>query len=655
MQDFSEAQARCHHALDRLLHLAEQRNYKFDDYGTVWCPISVDADAPALKAPTGASFRGVLLHLYFPDGGENGLPMSLSAVAADILEFPNNDWLHSEFDRYARSRYRDTYEKDPSRCQPDERAFFDIYHQGGMDGKQLLRALATFDYFRVSPKSSNSYFYIPTSALRRNSDPRVAIPRSGASGATHRVSRSDLRHFLYLDVGAWSSPQRVPAQGSAAFGMISPDEVALWDLMAPKTNEHHPPVGRGAIVGDFLETGAHSLPGDLVFYARFFGDRFEMYRQGNAQRYHYRVPIPFTSASLMFLIPDLHLHMFPHSAADNFLEPWPGGQSLASYLGNLFDQIALFSRRHPVEVYQVGDCYELWESALLLCFAHGQGFGSLFTSIGASLSLSETLVEEYRDDLRREIASRKLDEIFSQRDVGKLLTVKWDDPSLRPIWLKMREAIERVQQISPKGRENRGARGLFTAQGRINADLADWTIVGGNHDSFVTDVTPIRRGVNDAIFIEHGHLRDAANAPAHILSGIFWTSLNAAAELKGVGDEAKNIEGNRREAFRNSAADTNLDPGYQYRKPTGTGPDHYSVIVTGHTHRQYVACLGEHPALPHHHETVAVFHETPWPGRSYSARLLHRGLDNVIASSSPAAWLSCRFAGALYGYAQRRK
>ncbi|HEY5285026.1 MAG TPA: hypothetical protein VIM14_19695, partial [Polyangia bacterium] len=610
-----------------------------DEHGLVWCPVSVNTDALKLKDISGTSFWAFLLHLYFPEGEEVGLPMSLSAVAANVLAFPANDWLKSEFEHYAQARYLEVYKKDPSKCYPDELAFFEIYGQGGMDGQHLLGALGTFDYFRISPQNVDSYIYVPTSAPRTNTSQRVGIPRSGASGATHKVNRADVPHFFYLDVGAWSAPQHVPGQGSAAFGMISADEIALWDLMAPVTGEHRVPAGSGTMVADFLNGGGRTLPGDLVFYARFFGDHFEMHRKGGVQRYHYRVPIPFAGDSMMFFIPDLHLHMFPHSAADNFLEPWPGGQSLATYLLTLFDQIGIYSRRHPVEVYQVGDCYELWESALLLCFAEGQDFSDFFTAIGATLSISQVLVQEYRDDLRREIATRKLDQIFTHHDVAKLGSVKWDAPSLRPVWTKMQEAIQRVQVVSESSIGKWRNRGLFTERGHLNADLV-WTIVGGNHDSFVTDVTPIRRGVNDAVFIEHGHLRDDKNAPETILTGVGLTGLSAVAELKGVGDEIKSFEKSRRKVFQDNAAGVNLDPNYRYRRSATSGPGYYPIVVNGHTHRKYVALLREHPALPKVPETVSVFHEDPWLTRPWhflnsmsDLRAIGRMLDNVVASS----------------------
>jgi hypothetical protein len=178
---------------------------------------------------------------------------------------------------------------------------------------------------------------------------------------------------------------------------------------------------------------------------------------------------------------------------------------------------------------------------------------------------------------------------------------------MKPIWLKMKEAIESVQVATENGRR------LFTPEGRINADLSNWTIIGGNHDSFVTDVTPLRRGINNAVFIEHGHLRDDKNGPTHMFNGVFWTGLGTAAELKGVGDEAKNVETSRRDAFLKNAADVNFKPDYEFRKPSGSGPDHYSIVATGHTHHQYVALLREHQSLPAKFETVAAFHEEPWP------------------------------------------
>ena len=103
----------------------------------------------------------------------------------------------------------------------------------------------------------------------------------------------------------------------------------------------------------------------------------------------------------------------------------------------------------------------------------------------------------------------------------------------------MRDAIQQVQVVG-KG-WNRG-RHLFKPNGDINANLRNWFIVGGNHDGFVADGTPVRCGINNAIFFEHGHLRDKENKPANIRNGLLLTSLSVIAELKGVGDEAKSLE-----------------------------------------------------------------------------------------------------------------
>jgi hypothetical protein len=186
--------------------------------------------------------------------------------------------------------------------------------------------------------------------------------------------------------------------------------------------------------------------------------------------------------------------------------------------------------------------------------------------------------------------------------------------------------------------------------------------VGGNHDSFVTDVTPIHRGLNDAIFIEHGHLRDPENCPEKMLNGIFWTGLNAAAELKGVGDEAKSVEKNRREIFRKNAYDVNFNPEYQYRKRPGSVPDYFPVVVTGHTHRRYIALMREHPSLPQQSETVTVFHEEPWPNRpwyflqaSTDPKLVYYALRDVGAYPALDHWLTARIAGALARHSRKRK
>jgi hypothetical protein len=640
--------------LDALMRLALQRNYKFDKYGTVWLPISVSQDASSLADPTGPSFLAVLRHIYFPLDYTGEPPSWFAAVGAKTVELPENEWLKSEFERQVRYRYREIYKKDAKQCLDLERTLFDEYAKDetrGMNSDQLLHALTTFDYFRIPPLKAASHFYIPTSTLRKNPGRRVPIARSGASGATHRLNQSDLRRFLYLDVGAWSSPQTRPGKGSAAFGMIGPDEVALWDLMAPKTQSHRPPSDSGTLVAEFLKSCNQNLSGDLIFYARFFDDRCKTYPQGNLQTHPYQVPVPFTANSVMFFIPDLHLHLFPNSAADNFLEPWRGGASLASCLIKVFDQIGNFSRAgHEVELYQVGDCYELWESALLLTFAHGLNFRQLFSATGLSLLFSQLLIDRCRDRLWQDCVHRGLNTIFSSGDLAKLQTLTWTDESLKPIWRKMKTAIQRAQVIQ---NSHGGQRSLFNELGRINhPDLSDWTIVGGNHDSFVTDVTPQRRGVNDAIFIEHGHLRDFWNSPATMLLGIALTGVSTAAEIKRVGDEAKGIEGSRRGTFLENAAKSSFDPKYEYSKPRGHGPEHYSIVVNGHSHRKYAALIEEDPRGMGGSQARLVFCEDPWPG--FHIPTLHELgsanhlFDDVNGNGGYWIWAATSFARLFY-------
>lgn len=632
MQTFAAAIDTYNAAQKKLLRLAADRNYVVADDGLVWCPVSVAKDARRLLRPGDVSLRAVIMELYLP-GIQDDIPVPLSSLLSRIIDFRDNAWLHDACERMVRGRL-DVYAKNRGALLPDERDYFDLYRQGALSSDELLHGLTTFDYLRIPQGDTDSYFFVPVGVPADSSGPRFRVPRSGASQSTHTVNTNRSQHFLYVDVGAWSGSRNAAGTGQAPFGLVSPDEVAIWDMMAPPSRVRLPDTN--GIAAEFLKQYGEVLNGSLVFYARFFGDHFEMYERGLRRRFQYSVPIPFTADSLMVLIPDLHLHMFPDSAADNFLDPGRGGASLATYLVSVLDYAASFSRAHPVELYQLGDCYELWESALLLCFAEGQGLASYFTGIGSALALPQRLIADYRDSLRRDIEKRGLDKIFSQQDVQALETQKWNAPGLRPVWKRIQRCIQqahRFKEIAPAGWSNRG---IFRPDGRLDVDLPDWTIVGGNHDSFVTNVTPIRRGVNDAVFMEHGHLRDDKNCPEKILSGIFFTGLNAVAELKGVGDQIKSFEASRRELFQKNAGSVNAQPDYPYRKPAGAGPGHYSLVITGHTHRQYVSLLSLDSRAPTSVHQTHVLHEQKWPSRPWyfveSASDLEaagRMLDNV--------------------------
>jgi hypothetical protein len=268
-------------------------------------------------------------------------------------------------------------------------------------------------------------------------------------------------------------------------------------------------------------------------------------------------------------------------------------------LYSLFDYLADFTSSHPVRLIQVGDLYELWESALVLLFANDDKLVDAFGTIG----FERHLLIRYREAIVRDIRRRGLDKVFSAADLKSLERQPWDSPTLKPVWQKMKDAIQRAHRITDVHGQDAG---LFKNDGHINADLLDWTHIGGNHDSFISDVTPRAFGTNKAVWVEHGHLRDPKNCPTNVSEGIFWTGANVIAEIKNVGDQAKGLESNRRPLFQGNAASTAENRAFRDKgRP-------YSVIVNGHTHRSYAALLTVRRDLPRDYEPIAVLYDQGW-------------------------------------------
>ncbi len=279
----------------------------------------------------------------------------------------------------------------------------------------------------------------------------------------------------------------------------------------------------------------------------------------------------------MFVIPDLHLHLYREYSADNFIEPWKGGRSLDLLVRSVFTVADKYSSDYAVKVVQVGDLYELWESAMLLLIALKPDWTGIIKSVGTAKALgfpvdSKKLVS-YILKLQKDSKDRKYDEIFSKTELENLSKLKWDDGQLKDVWKKMQQEIEKRY---PQ---------MFQAKktGRFDPDM-NQVIIAGNHDSFLGNPYTHELGVNKAVRFEHLHYNDEFNKPENMAAGQFMTALNLLAETLGLGDQAKALETSRRSQFVKDVARINWG-----RHKAGKNP--YELIITGHTHRAYAGII----------------------------------------------------------------
>lgn len=583
-----------HKALRKWSQKAMERNYQVDAGQVVWCPVQLPEVSQEYPNPKRSLLR-FLSSVYYP--GTDLQAGLVAGYAGRILKYEQNRWLESHVDFSIRALVKRGLDKLPA----EQRETFELYDQGVLTREQAVMLLVQDDLFFLEPSHDAYYIYVPTADPSEGDKSAGKMARGQAGKSANTIAkRQDWSHFLYLDVGAWSGG----GSGHAAFGIVTPDEVALWDILARSGAVTD---GRGlrpgGMVKAFWDKYHKVLGGSLVFYSYLVpNEGVCVIRQGTRHKYSYtpRIATPLTDNQMLVFIPDLHLHLFTGLAADNFVEPRKGGESLAYYLVGLFDYLADFTSQHPVELIQVGDLYELWESALLLLFAREQKFFDAFTKIG----FERGLMLMYRAALLREIQKRGLDKVFTSGDLINLEKQPWDSDTLQPVWRNMKRCIQEAHRFRDiHGREA----GLFDRTGRINAQLGDWTHIGGNHDSFVADIRPRAFGVNEAVWVEHGHLRDPYNCPAKMNSGIFLTGINVIAEMKRVGEEIKGLESDRRPNFQKNAAETAEQRAFRDKgRP-------YGVIVTGHTHRGYAALLRVRKDLPKDYEPVAVLYDQGWP------------------------------------------
>ncbi len=551
----------------RLLRNTHKKNLITDSDKYIWCPMKsgVFAKSNYFKQMgcDGRNFFDIIRYVYATDrlADINFDVDKMKPWAQIMANFGDNDWWIRDFQQYVETKYKKYMKGFPSQkitdLTPGEYWCLDVFHRNSII-YDLIFNLMAFGEIKTAPKFDNNYIYfrsVRTTEL------------DTAHSEKYVVKKSAHKTFFWLDVGTWSSPQsRKDENGSAMVGIMTPDEVALFDIYASK-KEMSKCLKRRPVKGTMATNIGNTLKklfgGGLVYY----------YDLTN----HKNIKTPVSNDEVVFVIPDLHLHLFREYSADNFIEPWKNGRSLDGLVRSVFTVADHYSSQYKVNVIQVGDLYELWESAMLLLMALKPDWTSIFKSVGTARALgipvdSKKLVN-YLLRIQKDARDRGYDKIFSKSEIDNLSKLKWDDGKLKDVWKKMQHQIERRYPL------------MFQAKktGRFDPDM-NQVIIAGNHDSFLENPYTHELGVNNAVRLEHLHYNDEFNKPENMAAGQFMTALNLLAETLGLGDQAKALETSRRAQFAKDVAGINWGRHKAGKKP-------YELIITGHTHRAYAGII----------------------------------------------------------------
>lgn len=472
-----------------------------------------------------------------------------------LFEFDENRWLIDNLKTYVEQKYEKYLLGWPNNSTGDlsfaEVMALNVFHDDH-DMDNLIRCLAGYGVLKTQPDWDSNYIYFRS---MKTSD------LSSENKKRYVVKKSDYKWFFWMDVGGWSP-------NSAIVGIVTPHEVAMYNIYGSSKDIatcHRKRPTSGTLASDILKSLGEALPGGAVFYQdlRNIGP----------------IKTPVTNDEIIFVIPDLHLHLFKGFSADNFKQPGSGDKPLDKVMANVLSVIDKYKSEKTLRIIQVGDLYELWESAMLLCIGLNPDWNCVnATFVEASIILPDLLrpdreeMVNYIKSIEAEAERRKLHEAFSKAELDKF-RLRWTDSSLKDGWKKIQQETEKLHQVLFK----KGTLGEFNIFGNK-------TIIAGNHDSFLGYNYTFEEGINSVIRFEHLHYNDEYNKPSNMEAGQFMTILNLIAETKGFGDQVKALETSRRPEFLRDVATINHER-YKQDKPM------YDLIITGHTHRAYAQLI----------------------------------------------------------------
>jgi predicted phosphodiesterase len=559
----------------------------------VWYPMRVGdfAEHHEIFGDDGRRLSTIIKYVYAPNRlcDRNFDTENAIEHAMELFKCKGNDWLIDKLRDYVKEKY-DPYfvEWPPKELYGDldiaEILALNEYHSGSKttnkdDMNNMICNLIGYGILHTQRDWDSNYIFfgpVPSSEINSQNEKKA------------QVKSPEYKRFLWMDVGVWS-------QHNAVVGIVTPHEVAMYDIYdSQKGNATRcrSRVTEGTLADQVLKLLHRKLGrGRTVFY------------QDLKQIKPIKTPV--LDNEVIFVIPDLHLHLFKGYIADNFRQPF-SGRSLDEILEKVLSVITEWvdTGKTQVKIIQVGDMYELWESAMLLCIGldsdleRENRLTKAFTLAMAAYSFGQSWLathlrpplvmpppslggmRKYVESIEAVVRREKLDKILSKSELNKLRlpwTISKGDniatnPAIKDVWKKMQRKIENLHQT------------LFKANTGKFRTWDNQAIIAGNHDSFLGHAYVIEYGLDDVIRFEHLHYNDPYNKPSNMEAGQFFTALQLIAETLGIGREAKALEKNRRSSFLRDAAKINWDR-YCRGKPM------YDLIITGHTHRAYAQVI----------------------------------------------------------------
>jgi len=608
----------------RLLKETHKGNLVIEGY-YVWCPIRVgDFAKRRHMGKDGRRLDKIIQYVYaqrrlFDKNFSIHDAINWSEI---LLDFDENEWLRGNLENYVKKKYEKYLEEWPNDSTGGlsfaEVMALNVFHDD-RDLENLIKSLIGYGVLSTQSDWDSNYIYfrsVKTSELGLENLKKYV------------VKKSDYKWFFWMDVGAWSS-------NSAVVGIVTPHEVAMYDIYSSK-NCSRP--ASGTLAAQILNSLGEVLPGGTVFYQNLKNIK--------------PIKTPVTNDEVIFVIPDLHLHLFKGFTADNFKQPGSGEKPLDEILATVLSVIDKYTSKVSLRIVQVGDFYELWESAMLLCIGLNPDWDfveltyltahSLWSQLPLALKLAikppnKKEMIKYINAMKAEAKRRKLDEVFSKPELDKL-RLPWTvgkgenvktNAQLKDVWKEIQKETEKLHQALFKK----------ATKGKFNIDC-NQTIIAGNHDSFLGHVFAHEDGINKVIRFEHLHYNDPYNKPSNMKAGQFMTILNLIAETLGFGDKVKALETSRRPDFLRDVATINWE---RCKK----GKPMYDLIITGHTHRAYAQVVRmklSQSALTIEPTTGNVRYDQGWPkatSKYQKAEILmlaRKNLNAILGGMAAMGW-----------------
>ncbi|MBN1212788.1 MAG: hypothetical protein JXA92_09450 [candidate division Zixibacteria bacterium] len=301
-------------------------------------------------------------------------------------------------------------------------------------------------------------------------DLEYELPSKLNSGT--RIRSLAVKYFVLLDAGAWQADQEGTA--TTTFGLIAGSDIALcsWlETYKGKLSDNVTPHIRNLLGYLQLKSPSRGYVIDQVYLKK---------------------PV-LESNRMLVLIPDLHLHYFKKKAWDNFItkKDWGEIESLEDELVRFLTLTKDWAEHNGVDVefIQLGDCYEMWESKLV---------------VEKHIADLQRNIELYEDIKNGSIS-------YSDYKYSSPVTLSGNYDVIIKGFKEKKENYQNtlnsfknpdifVQEIEKKYP-------VLTQLFRVLSSEKKLNIIRGNHDNWSNNPleTPLKRGIDNCIRLEHGH------------------------------------------------------------------------------------------------------------------------------------------------------